>query len=141
MNVNVKTCVFMTMFMTNLDFPLQRLDGGLHVLQQVSVMIAFICVYKNSDSSCIRKVHNRLLADGLALGNVLTVLREMAASIGDGQDSSAHGDDGTVGGEEGSKQDRGGVIGGAPVATMAQRQTLIAWCACLAAIENSMASS
>jgi hypothetical protein len=113
----------------------QRLDGGLHLLQQVALVIAFVCVFNNRDTACIAKLRNRLDADGLGLATVQQILREMAASIGDDNQQQGSG--------EGKAEGEGGAVAGGgalSTATSEQRQTIIAWSACVAEIENSFAA-
>mmetsp|Transcript_8935 Transcript_8935/g.13414 ORF Transcript_8935/g.13414 Transcript_8935/m.13414 type:complete len:632 (+) Transcript_8935:47-1942(+) len=101
---------------------LKRLDGGLHMLQQVSVILGFICVFRNSDTACINKIRSKLSTEHHSLRDVQAVLREMAASIGDGKISDSSSD-------------------ATAAASLKQRNTLIAWSACLACIEENLGSN
>jgi hypothetical protein len=92
-------------------FAHQRLEGGLHTLQQIAVTLAYICVYKNRDIELLRRVSAGLEGfGGEGLSLVRDAIREMAASMGEEEGEAA--------------------------AANRTRHTLVEWSACLATIEE-----
>ncbi len=74
--------------------PAQRLEGGLFNLQQVSLIIAYACIF---DRTCLRKAELRLGSECASLGDVLDTLRDLLLTLRSGSDSSdATEDGGTV---------------------------------------------
>lgn len=66
---------------------LQRLDGGLFVLQQLSVIISFVLVYDGS--SCMPLAVNRLATDASDLSEIIEIVREMTDNLGNDSSSNS----------------------------------------------------
>lgn len=62
----------------------QRLEGGLYSMQQASIIIAFACIFDPTNKS-LHKSQIKLASDGASMIEVLEVLREATANIGDDQ--------------------------------------------------------
>jgi len=95
----------------------KRMEAGLHLLQQTSVILAFVCVYNPSNSALITKIQSKLSVEGRSLEDVQAALREFVASIevSAGGGSSADSDEKITQLTESKRQ----------------RQLLIEWSACL----------
>jgi hypothetical protein len=97
---------------------LQRLDGGLYDLQQITIIITFICVFNSNNSTVLDLISNYLAEEGHDFQVIQNILRELIASI------KIEEDDTGIDAEN----------------KMRDRTTLLQWSACLAAICNSTSS-
>jgi phosphoribosylanthranilate isomerase len=102
-------------------------------LQQLTIILTFVCVSMNQDRAIIRRLHSKL-SDTVQISflEIQDVLRELAASIevepeteaGSEEKKSSEEKNDLV--EERAEQER----------RKEQRQLLIEWSACLAALES-----
>ncbi len=92
------------------------MDGGLHTLQQLSVILSFVCVYNTADRGVIQKIRSKLDENvQMTLTEIQNYIRELAANI---EITDAE--------EETEEQHR----------RREQRTLLIEWSACLAYLES-----
>lgn len=59
----------------------QRLDGGLFVLQQLSVIMVFVCIMYRS---CVSLLHSKLMDSEVDPAEVLDILRDMILTLREG---------------------------------------------------------
>lgn len=98
----------------------QRLEGGLFNLQQVSLILAYGCVF---DRTCLKKAELRLGSEDASIEEVLDTLRDMLVTL-----HSADATDTTD--ADGSEQK-----GGADKAVEGEvKKVVTEWCAALAAL-------
>ena len=71
----------------------QRLEGGLFNIQQVSMIIAYACVF---DPVCRKKAELRLATESATLEDVLTTLRDLLLTLREGQEDQQDEADGHV---------------------------------------------
>jgi hypothetical protein len=93
----------------------------LHTVQQLTIIITFVCVSMNQDRGIIHRLHSKL-ADTVQISflEIQNVLREIAASIDISEKQETEGNSVSQIELERRKE---------------QRQLMIEWSACLAAME------
>ena len=110
---------------------LQRLEGGLFNLQQVSIILAYACTF---DTSCRNKAELRLSSEQASLEEVLDTVRDMLLTLrtADLPDLDAE--------STGSEADKNGqkeqdsVLSAEKVADQEYKQALTEWCAVLSTL-------
>ena len=110
---------------------LQRLEGGLFNLQQVSIILAYACTF---DASCRNKAELRLGSEQASLEEVLDTVRDMLLTLrtADLPDLDAE--------STGSEADKNGqkeqdsVLSAEKVADQEYKQVLTEWCAVLSTL-------
>jgi len=111
---------------------LQRLEGGLFNLQQVSIILAYACTF---DASCRNKAELRLSSEQASLEEVLDTLRDMLLTLrtaelpADGESDSANSEAG-----KNNKEEKDSVLSAEKVADQEYKQVITEWCAVLSTL-------
>lgn len=118
----------------------QRLEGGLFNLQQVSIILAYACIF---DTTCLKKAVLRLGSEDSNLEDVLDTLRDMLLTLhsadeeGSGESS---GGEVKVGGDSSASGSSSG-DGKSSVDKVVEseyKQVITEWCAALSAIVDQL---
>ena len=87
---------------------MQRLDGGLFTLQQLSAIIIFTCLY-DKDHNSIIKSQIKLKDEDLCLEDLVNVLREAAVHLHEVKKKLDSDSNGNENNENGSKNGENGI--------------------------------